>query len=273
MEVNLDTIIHLEEPFQDIIFIEKDHKYLIGDIPSKYSVSQIVKKYEAPFDVQKVSKFISNRDGISQEEVLKKWEFEREYSCHKGTEFHKIIENFLNRKKIKIDNHSINLFFESFLNIKTNNSISEYYTEIAKLVKNFTNFYDWWKKEHILVKSEFVIGDKESSICGTLDNLSFNKKTKSFVIFDYKTNKKIKMSNSYEKLRGPLKHLDQCEYVKYSLQLSLYSYIIESKTSISIPESYIVWVNGKDNYELIKCLDLKKESKIILDEFKKNIEM
>ena len=65
-----------------------------------------------------------------------------------------------------------------------------------------------------------------------------------------------------------LSHLQQCEFTKYSLQLSLYSTIMEKVTTFQVPNSYIIWVNGDKDYELIKCLDLKKESKMILDNCK-----
>jgi ATP-dependent exoDNAse (exonuclease V) beta subunit len=176
------------------------------------------------------------------------------------------VENYFNRKKTSLDSDSIDSFFKKRKNFKMENSISLYYKEMALLIVNFLNFYNWWKQDHILIKSEFVIGDKNSKICGTIDNLSFNFKTKELVIFDYKTNKEIRRKNQYkEKLLNTLKHLDNCEYTKYSLQLSLYSTIIENTTPFKVPKTYIVWMNGKDNYELIECLNLKNESNFLLN--------
>jgi len=160
------------------------------------------------------------------------------------------------------------LFFEKDhkYTISGDNSIKTYYQDIALLIRNFKNFYEWWKKEHILIKSEFVVGDEETGICGSIDNLSYNFVKKEFVMFDYKTNKEIKMKNPRkEKLLYSLSHLDNCEYSKYSLQLSLYSTIIEKVTEFKVPKSFIVWVNGENDYELIQCLDLKKESLLLLN--------
>ena len=133
------------------------------------------------------------------------------------------------------------------------------------MIKNFIGFYNWWKEDHILLKSEFVIGDSSSKVCGTIDNLSLNTKTNELVIFDYKTNKEIKRKNARnECLLDCLSHLQSCEYSKYSLQLSLYSYIIEKISSFKISDSYIVWVSGDNGYELIKSMDLKNEAKLVL---------
>ena len=261
----LDDFIKLEDSFSDILFLEKNHTYKISGNLAKYSVSGLIKKYEKPFESKKIASFIARRDGFTIEEVLEKWDFSRDYSCHKGSEFHKFVENFLARKQTSIDRESIKQFFFTRKNFLTETSISEYCMELTKAIKNFINFYTWWKQDHILIKSEFVIGDIESSICGTIDNLSYNKKTKELVIFDYKTNKEIKKNNQYgEKFLKPFNHLDNCEFNKYSLQMSLYATILEKITAFSVPKSYIVWVNGETNYELIECLDLKEESNLVL---------
>lgn len=267
--INFDTLIELENAFSNIVFLEKNHTYKIDGKLAKMSVSGLIKKYEKPFDSYKIAKTVADRDGFSVEQILEQWDFTRDYSCHKGSEFHKFVENFLARKQISIDENAINVFFKNNKKFSTSGSIENYKNELKRLIKNFLNFYEWWKQDHILIKSEFVIGDKETEICGTVDNLSYNTKTKEFVMFDYKSNKDIKKRNDYgEKFLSPLNHLDKCEYTKYSLQQSLYSVIIEKITPFKVPKSYIVWVNNKENYELIECLDLKKESLIMLEDCK-----
>jgi ATP-dependent exoDNAse (exonuclease V) beta subunit len=263
--MNLSTFVTLERRFSDILFFEKDHKYTIADAPAKMSVSQLIKKYEIPFDAEKAASYVSKRDGFSVEEVLSQWEFSKDYSCYKGSEFHKFVENYFNRKKISIDRDGISTFFQKRKEFRSNDSVDQYYKEIAFLIRNFINFYNWWKKEHILIKSEFVIGDEETGICGTIDNLSYNFIKDELVIFDYKTNKEIKRKNKRgETFLKTLSNFETCEYTKYSIQLNLYQTIIEKNTEFKIPKSYIVWVAGKDDYELIECLDLKKEAEMLL---------
>lgn len=46
-------------------------------------------------------------------------------------------------------------------------------------------------------------------------------------IGDWKTNKKFTMENKFSKLTEPLNHLDNCDYYKYSLQLSFYAWMAE----------------------------------------------
>jgi ATP-dependent exoDNAse (exonuclease V) beta subunit len=261
--MNLDDFLKLEDTFSDVRFSEKNHSYKIGEVTANYSVTKLLKKYEKPFDSDKISERVARKKGVLKEDVLKEWDFKRDYSTHKGSEFHLFAENYLQRRQIQIDQEAIkNFLFERGEDI----FVEDYYKEVALLVKNFLQFYEWWKKDYILLKTEFVIGDKEKMVCGTIDNLSYNRKTKQLAIFDYKTNKKIETSSQYgNKLLAPFEYLQSCELVKYSLQLWLYKIMIEKNTSFEVEPPAIVWVAGSNGYELIPTLDLKKEAEYILE--------
>jgi hypothetical protein len=269
-DLEFDDLILLEDSFSHIKFFDKNHKYTINNKPAKESVSGLLKNFEKPFDSEKIAGYVAERDQKPVEQVLAEWEFAKNYSCHKGSEFHLFVENYFNRKQLTINTESLKGFYaENKKFFKEETSFSEYYKELAHLIKNFLNFYEWWKKDHILIKSEFVVGDDESGICGTIDNLSFNKKTKELVIFDYKTNKEIKKRNPRdETFLKPIQYLSHCEYIKYSLQLNLYQHIIEKNSPFKIPNSYIVWVADKQNYELMETLHLQKEAKMLIEYYK-----
>ena len=265
--MDFDSLVTLTESFSHIKFFDKDHTYKIDGKPALTSVSGILKKYEKEFEKDKVAGFVARKENKSISEVLAEWKYKGDYSCHKGSEFHLFVENFLERRKIAIDKDAFIVFLKKNKNVFEQEDVDKYYNEMAHLISNFLNFYDWWKEDHILLKSEFVVGDKESGICGTLDNLSYNKKTKKLVIFDYKTNKEIKTENPRgDSLLAPFKYLQNCELVKYSLQIWLYKLIIERNTPFEVGDGHVVWVAGKDNYELISVLDLKKEAEIILND-------
>lgn len=71
---------------------------------------------------------------------------------------------------------------------------------------------------------------KSAGICGQSDRVEVVKDTVS--VYDYKTNKEIKQQGfkhwdgTIERMLQPLSHLDDCTLVHYTLQLSLYMYII-----------------------------------------------
>ena len=135
----------------------------------------------------------------------------------------------------------------------------------------FNKFYEESYGKLVPMKSEIIVGDDELGICGMVDQLFWNNKTNELQIWDWKTNKEIKRNNRWQQFKEPLSHLDVCEFNTYSLQLSLYRYIIEKNTNIKLGDSYIVWFNEKNNnYEPIKCRDYREEVKAMLKEYNKN---
>ena len=257
---NLKTLIELYDSFSGIKFFEKNHTYEINGEPCPISVSGLISRYEKPFDSKTIAARVAKKEKVPVEQILEKWEYNKNYSCHKGSEFHLYVENFLERRFAPINRESIIEFISGSAGYNKED-LENYYIEMATLIRNFKNFYEWWKEDHILVKSEFVVGDKKSKICGTIDNLSYNKRTNEFAIFDYKTNKKINKKNDYnQKMLEPFDHIDKCELAKYSLQLWLYSLIFERNSPFKIGYTGIVWVAGQDDYELINPLDYRKEA-------------
>lgn len=257
--MTLENIVELETKFSDIVFYDHDHSYRINGEPIGQSVSRVIKKYETPFDKDKLSQIVAKRQGILVEDVIQLWDFKREYACEKGTLIHGYIENFLFRKRVPLDKGVINRFVKKYPEYVTE---EVFYEDMARYVKNFSDFYNWWKQEHVLVKSELVVGDKESTICGTMDNLSYNFKENYFCIFDYKSNKEMK-DKSKDMLKGLVGHLGNTSTVKYSLQTHLYKALLERNTNIKIKKCLIVWIGG-DNYELIPALDVEKEAQSII---------
>ena len=105
--------------------------------------------------------------------------------------------------------------------------------DFDKLVSLFNKFYEESYGKLIPMKSEIIVGDEDLGICGMVDQLFWNNKTNELQIWDWKTNKEIKRSNRWQKFKGPLSHLDVCEFNTYSLQLSLYRFFNRKKTPTS----------------------------------------
>ena len=255
----LSDLEKLEDAFKDILFVESNHTYTFNGQPAKSSVTQLLKYYQKPFDAPFFAKRTALKNGMSEQEVLDMWEFNKNYSCHKGTSFHSFAENYLHRKQVPLDRAEIVSF------CKQNNwVIEDYYKDVAKYIKNFYEFYTEWKKGYCLVKTEFVIGDLDLKVGGTIDNLSYDKINKKLVLFDYKTNKSIESKNKYNaKLLHDLEHLSDCELVKYSLQMWIYAVMLQKHTDVEVDAGFIVWVGG-DKAEVIPVLSLRDEANMIL---------
>lgn len=262
--MDFENLVKLDQSFKDIKFFSKNHTYEIEGKPALTSVTSLLKKFEPPFKRNEIAERVAKRDGVLIEDVLTEWDYKRDYSSHKGSEFHLFAENYLQRKQNTIDRKML----ESFLKSKNKEltEVEDYYKEVAILIKNFLDFYEWWNEKYILIKSEFVIGDKLTKICGTIDNLSYNIEKKELEIFDYKTNKSIDKKNNYgNKMLSPFDYLPQCSLVTYSLQLWIYKLIIERNSPFKIGDLHIVWVGGENQHEQIEVLQLKKEAEKILE--------
>ncbi len=62
-----------------------------------------------------------------------------------------------------------------------------------------------------------------------------------------------------------LSHLQDCELVKYSLQLHIYKHILEKHTGFEVSKLHIIWFPEDKNYEIINPLCLEDEAKMLLN--------
>lgn len=253
--------------FKDIIFIEEGHIYF-NKGKQVLSTTTRLKEFQKPFDEKYWSLYTAlKRSGntipiwkfkpdendysdfleISVEEILKEWEYKRVLGTTIGSAIHNYLENLWGKK---------------ILNINCN----EPKYNILKVQAD--NFYQDFKDRYIPVSLECVIGTE--FICGQIDGLFYDLILKGLVLIDYKTDKEIKYKNKYQKLLGILKHLQDCNFVKYGLQTSIYKKIWEEITNIPILETKIIWFNDEnENYEIIEPIYYKKELELLWQQFQK----
>ena len=219
-----------------------------------HSMTQLIHENTTPFDAERIAPFSARKLGMSTQEVLDMWAFENKLSTTKGTYIHKYME-------MKWSGH------EGY-RYPVQDVIDEFgYDVLAdkwdKLTKIGDKFYDDYKDKLIPVGLELVIGDEYYSLCGSIDFLAYDKEKKCLVILDYKSNKEIKTTNTYKQyMLGNLNHLDDINYIHYSLQLNGYQYILEKNTNLRLNNThYLVWINEKnDDYVIYTTKDLKSEA-------------
>ena len=167
------------------------------------SVTTFIGKYKKPFDKDKWSKYVAQRDGLSQEEVLDKWSTITTTAQNRGTNVHLIMENYIKEKKIE---KGYEEFVDSFIK-KTNGII----LPDSKIL------------------SEELLYSHEHKLAGTADLIVENKNI--FHVMDFKTNKKFNYTNKYnEYFFEPIDYLPQCEFTTYTIQLSIYARMHELLT-------------------------------------------
>jgi ATP-dependent exoDNAse (exonuclease V) beta subunit len=184
-----------------IKFDEKAHTYTHIDTEKPFiSVTTLIGKYKQPFDRDGHSKRVADREGVSQELVLEMWEQEKNRACTRGTNIHKVLEDYINYGEAEGDWGWL---------------CKSYDKAVERSIDSFKN-----------VLCENLLYDEEYSVAGTADLIYEHKHE--FTIGDFKTNKRFRFSSPYsERLKDPVSHLHNCEFNLYGLQLSLYAYLYE----------------------------------------------
>lgn len=197
-------------------FIEEGHLYLSTDgtpfdwISVTTLVHQFVEEFDGPAVAERCSKGKNPKyKGKDPKDILAMWTKESKRSTDLGTWYHNQREaDVLSRTSITRDGIELPIV----------NSILEDGEKIAPIQAISEGVYP----EHFVYL-------KSASVCGQVDHLEVVGNT--INISDYKTNKEVKTrgyefwDGSRKMMLGPVKHLEDCEFNHYALQLSIYMYI------------------------------------------------
>lgn len=190
-------------------FDEKKHVYKLGR-KKLTSVTTFVKQFFDHFDDKAIAKYVAasrQRKGevIDDKAVLKEWAD----IANEGTIVHKDIQLFLDSGIIPV-HHKANMAI------------------------------DWMDTKGIMAKlkhSELQVFSEDLGLAGTIDLVVHESaRTKEISIIDWKTNKQIKTTSPKRSSHPATKGLMDCHLVRYSLQLSLYAYILEKEYGFTIKE-------------------------------------
>lgn len=241
----MNVPLELYTAFNDVKFYDEPHKYYI-DNTELISVTTLIHKYQNDFDVDYWSEYKASQFNVTQDEIKRAWNFINKKGTLKGSLIHSYAENLFQNK---IYEYPTDLVLNTF----GFDPIKKEYDITKKYIDNF--YRDTFDKL-IPIKTEIVLCDKDYKIGGMIDILFYNKKMNEFQIWDYKTNKDFTYENKRNNLLFELSDLEDCDLEIYSLQLSLYKYLIEKNTSIKLGGSYLIWVShNNDNYKIIKTKD------------------
>lgn len=226
-----------------IIFDEKAHTYTNDNTGEKYiSVTTLLGKYKTPFDKDKHSKRVAEREGVPQEMVLEMWSKENKKATDKGTKIHKLMENYV--------------------------SFGEKEDSYDWLYKSYDRALSYTVEKHRKVYSENLLHNDEFKIAGTADLIYDHGDY--FTIGDFKTNKKFNYTSDFnEHFKSPVEHLTYCEFNNYALQMSLYAYMYEVASGKKC-KKIVVFYLKEDKWIPIHCNYLKSDIKNILRDYKQN---
>lgn len=239
--------------FNYIEFIPDGHIYKIDGMAAQ-SVTNILKNYVKPFARDYWADIKAKQENITVDEILLRWQNSNKLSQVKGS----VIHSFIESKLAKFDFvYPEELILQMFGYDPIQDLLHLMMPQIERFVADIQD-----KMYH--VASEFIIGDKDSLVCGTIDQLFYNQKSGQLEIWDWKTNKEIKMISKYFHL-APLEHIPDTEFDRYSLQLSLYKLILMKNTGVAIGNCYLTWFNENiTNYQIFRAKDYMCEAETIL---------
>ena len=201
---------------RNIALIEETHEYTLSTQPNHIftSVTTFIEQFFEGFDAQKVAKKLINKypkyAGRTVESLIADWNAAADH----GTKVHHEIEQWIKDGIDPIDIKAIN-------------------------GKDWLN--DYKLKSDIDILSEVIVYSTELSIAGTVDILAKDNSTGLYEIIDWKTSKKIEMVSYGQKMgtHEITKNIMDCNFYHYSLQLSLYRYILETYYGLKIHNQLI----------------------------------
>ena len=233
-----------------------DHTFSLGGY-GLTSVSKMLSSYEEEFDAPGISFFMARNDlrkatgwktkgdpepgdgdiAIRQAEILAEWDARRDEASDHGNKVHNMFDKFLTKGEV-------------------------IYPGTKTFLQQVKREYEELYKEYAC---ELMMCDPQSGVAGITDWAGLrNCKERIIDIDDFKTNLfkgivfdsisrkegKIKHYNRY--LKSPLEHLEQCNYIRYALQLSSYGYMLEQQFQARIGRLRIFWIEFNAETELIE---------------------
>lgn len=242
----------VKHPSGDVIMFDtKWHSFTSLKHPRKKFTSwtKFSKDFFTPFDRDGISSRYAAKNNMKQADVLAMWDRKGFIGRESGTLIHTFMEDLLNGKEpgplYHTDQDVIDVAKSKLASTK-------------KAGQFILENYEIVGIEEIIASLDFWMG-------GIIDIRAINKKTGAPAIIDTKATADIKMTNRWQCGRGVISHLDDCDFVKNSLQINLYQkicttggYIKPDEYAGSDIERAILHIRA-DDYSFIPVPDLQEE--------------
>lgn len=270
-----------------VTYNDARHEYVGKKDHAKYtSVTTLIHNYTQPFDEDfwasyKACEFILGPEGFAavkgellrtkrwnnsyipeedieafkkkKAEIIQEYADKRNAACERGTEIHAIQENMFYAKDPKMKKYVGGGKFD----VKK----GYYKLDVDKAVfPEFLISYDFDEYLKIAGQIDFLVKDGNDIIIG-----------------DFKTNNEIKMTSYFDRatkkkqmMKFPLNDVEDCNFYHYSLQLSLYAYLLQKiNPKFNIVKLMIVHFDHQGNEVEYECKYMKEEVARMLLHFRK----
>ena len=195
-----------------IIFKEKYHQYIDNLGVSYTSGTTFIKPFFPKFDMIAMSEKCATGDnpkyaGRNPEEIRAEWKAKGERGSSEGDNTHEYAEGIM----------------AGWDTSELPKPISE---RCMQLFKQVDKIAAWLKSKYQFIEAEKIVFSPHLGIAGMVDLIMLDPATQEILILDWKTNKEISTENFHQNALNLIEHLQDTAVSKYSLQLSLYQYIM-----------------------------------------------
>ena len=237
-----------------LYFDEGPHKYT-DTLGNEYrSVTTLIGDYYPHFDADYWAHKKAKEQGKSERQIKAEWERIKNEACERGTKTHNGLEDAI--KDVSMFKQAIQYLIQHegrCITVADIPSLIPKPLNIIEFKKATDNKYpeiyrvfDFYTQRGYTIYSEIGAYLMDYKISGTIDILCY--KPDSFYILDWKTNRDgLKFEAGYykkdkttipnqltnewikkdEKMLAPLAHLDNCNGMHYTMQLSIYALMVE----------------------------------------------
>lgn len=221
------------ETHNKIIFDSDKHKYTYNGV-ELISATECLSLFKEPFNKEEILNKLYGHD--LQTKAEKRYEWDNSSSW--GSYIHELLEHqIMEREDIR--------------------------TQEIQFINGMKLYNKFVKAGYELVGCEVRVTNGE--IAGTIDILMINPKNNKYLLLDFKTCDKISKSGyNGKKFYEPLNNLDDCKFNSYSLQLSLYSTMLEEYYGVEVEGMYLLRISKNGSSEIMKCSNFKEQIKQII---------
>jgi len=231
-------------------FYEGKHTYRLGK-KQLTSGTTFLKPFLQPFNAQEIARklasfWINKQKKHGVRWFLKEWKEAAEH----GTRLHYLMEQYILEQDNKPNElHNIDELCKEVRD----------YNKFEQGIKWLDSYLEAIKPLEPSFYPEDIVYNEEFGIAGQIDLLVtyFKDGKEYFDIVDFKTNKEIKQKGyKGQKAAPPINELEDCNYNKYMLQLSLYAYMYEKQTGATCGKLVLLHLKEDDYKAILNCLFL-----------------
>lgn len=229
--------------FNDIKIDPIPHIYEDSKQTKYTSVTTFVKKYSIEFPKERLAIRCALKDCRTVADVIAEWDMKGAYARLLGTEVHSVMEHLWKEDENEPNYEAMREYDGMIEDFKYRKSICE-------------DLYSKMKQIYVPIANEIIVNDPALGLAGTIDFVAYNKRTDTVDILDWKTSKQFAIKSGKTTMKAPFDHFPNTNVSEYSLQLSLYKYIVEKYTDLKIGELRLFQIPKKGKMKTVKCYDM-----------------